>query len=51
MDFDLTEEQRAFQETARTFAREAMMPHARDWDEHLRFMPGILTKTGSLISR
>jgi hypothetical protein len=37
MDFDLTEEQRAFQETARTFAREAMMPHARDWDENEMF--------------
>jgi alkylation response protein AidB-like acyl-CoA dehydrogenase len=33
MDFNLTEEQRAFQATARAFAREAMMPHARDWDE------------------
>ncbi len=33
MDFDLTEEQRAFQETARAFARDEMMPHARDWDE------------------
>ena len=33
MDFTLTEEQRAFQATARQFARDAMMPHARDWDE------------------
>ena len=33
MDFDLTEEQRAFQATARQFAREEMAPHARDWDE------------------
>jgi alkylation response protein AidB-like acyl-CoA dehydrogenase len=33
MDFELTDEQRAFQETARTFARDEMMPHARDWDE------------------
>ena len=33
MDFTLTEEQRAFQATARQFAREQMMPHARDWDE------------------
>jgi alkylation response protein AidB-like acyl-CoA dehydrogenase len=33
MDFSLTEEQRAFQSTARAFAREQMMPHARDWDE------------------
>ncbi|MEJ2624742.1 MAG: acyl-CoA dehydrogenase family protein [Pseudolabrys sp.] len=33
MDFNLTEEQRAFQDTARAFARDEMMPHARDWDE------------------
>ena len=33
MDFELSEEQRAFQSTARTFARDEMMPHARDWDE------------------
>src|SRR6478609_6534054 len=33
MDFNLTEEQRAFQATARQFAREAMMPHAAAWDE------------------
>ena len=33
MDFSLTEEQRAFQATARQFAREEMMPHVRDWDE------------------
>ena len=33
MDFDLTEEQRAFQATARQFARDEMMPHAREWDE------------------
>src|SRR5712672_3468864 len=33
MDFDLTEEQRAFQATARQFARDEMMPNAHDWDE------------------
>jgi alkylation response protein AidB-like acyl-CoA dehydrogenase len=33
MDFSLSEEQRAFQATARQFAREEMMPHVRDWDE------------------
>ncbi|MGE3144966.1 MAG: acyl-CoA dehydrogenase family protein [Pseudorhodoplanes sp.] len=34
MDFALTEDQRAFQATARQFARDAMMPHARAWDEN-----------------
>jgi alkylation response protein AidB-like acyl-CoA dehydrogenase len=33
MDFELSEDQRAIQATARRFAREEMMPHARDWDE------------------
>jgi alkylation response protein AidB-like acyl-CoA dehydrogenase len=33
MDFSLTEEQRAFQATARQFARQSMMPHAAAWDE------------------
>ncbi|HVV60534.1 MAG TPA: acyl-CoA dehydrogenase family protein [Pseudolabrys sp.] len=33
MDFELSEEQRAFQATARTFARDEMMPRAREWDE------------------
>lgn len=32
MDFSLNEEQQAFQATARQFARDAMMPFARDWD-------------------
>src|ERR1700760_4565239 len=33
MDFSLTEEQQAFQATARDFAAAEMMPHARAWDE------------------
>src|SRR5947208_7165406 len=33
MDFQLSEDQRAFQATARQFARDAMMPNARAWDE------------------
>jgi alkylation response protein AidB-like acyl-CoA dehydrogenase len=33
MDFALSEDQRAFQATARDFARERMMPFARAWDE------------------
>ena len=38
MDFSLTEEQRAFQATARQFARDEMMPHVRGWDEN-EFFP------------
>jgi alkylation response protein AidB-like acyl-CoA dehydrogenase len=37
MDFELTDEQRAFRDTARAFAREQMMPHARSWDESETF--------------
>ena len=37
MDFDLSEEQRAIRDTARSFARTEMMPHAKDWDENSTF--------------
>jgi hypothetical protein len=37
LDFSLTEDQRAFQATARQFARDEMMPFARDWDEKSEF--------------
>jgi alkylation response protein AidB-like acyl-CoA dehydrogenase len=37
MDFELSEEQRAIQSTARTFARAEMMPFARAWDEDETF--------------
>src|SRR5688572_17783687 len=48
MDFDLTEEQRAFQATARTFAREAMMPFARAWDENETFPVDTLRQAAAL---
>jgi alkylation response protein AidB-like acyl-CoA dehydrogenase len=38
MDFDLSEEQRAMKETAHAFARDEMMPYARQWDEE-EFLP------------
>src|SRR5215213_1962258 len=37
MDFDLTEDQRAFQATARQFARDEMAPRARGWDQNETF--------------
>jgi len=37
MDFELSEEQRAIEDTAREFARNEMMPHAKDWDENATF--------------
>jgi alkylation response protein AidB-like acyl-CoA dehydrogenase len=48
MDFELSEEQRAFQATARTFARDDMMPHARDWDEGEVFPVEALRKAAAL---
>src|SRR4029077_19185092 len=48
MDFDLSEEQRAIQETARAFARAEMMPHARDWDENSTFPVATLRKAAAL---
>ena len=35
MDFSLSEEQRAFQELARDFAREQLLPEAAAWDEEI----------------
>lgn len=48
MDFDLSEEQRAFQATARAFAREEMMPYVRDWDENEIFPEEALRKAAAL---
>jgi alkylation response protein AidB-like acyl-CoA dehydrogenase len=48
MDFDLTEEQRAIQDTARDFARAEMMPHAKDWDENSTFPVDTLRKAAAL---
>ena len=48
MDFELTDEQRAFEATAREFARENMMPFARDWDEGEVFPVEALRKAAAL---
>ncbi len=48
MDFSLTDEQRAFQSTARQFARDEMMPYARDWDEKEIFPEAALRKAAAL---
>ncbi len=48
MDFELTEEQRAFQAVARSFAREHMMPFAREWDEREIFPVETLRKAAAL---
>ena len=48
MDFDLSEEQRAIQDTAREFARGEMMPFARDWDENEIFPVDTLREAAAL---
>jgi hypothetical protein len=48
MDFDLSEEQRAFQDTARIFARDEMAPFARAWDENETFPVETLRKAAAL---
>jgi len=48
MDFELSEEQRAFQATARQFARDEMMPSARGWDENEVFPVESMRKAAAL---
>src|SRR5258708_2597992 len=48
MDFELSEEQRAMQHTARAFARAAMMPFARQWDEDEIFPTDTLREAAKL---
>jgi alkylation response protein AidB-like acyl-CoA dehydrogenase len=48
MNFDLTEDQRAFQATARQFARDAMAPNARAWDENETFPVAELRRAAAL---
>jgi alkylation response protein AidB-like acyl-CoA dehydrogenase len=37
MDFELSDDQAAFQAVARDFAQSALLPHAAAWDEHKTF--------------
>ena len=48
MDFELTDDQRAFQATARQFAREQMAPNARAWDEDETFPVAALRNAAAL---
>lgn len=48
MDFDLTEEQRAFQTLARDFAAQEMAPFASAWDEDEVFPEAALRKAAAL---
>ena len=48
MDFTLSPEQRAFQETARAFAREDWLPQAPGWDERQEFPVAALRRAAAL---
>jgi hypothetical protein len=48
MNFDFTEDQSAFQQTAREFSRSEMMPRAREWDEGEVFPVESLRKAAAL---
>lgn len=48
MDFSLSDEQRAYQETARQFADKALAPFAAEWDADSIFPRDTLTEAGAL---
>jgi alkylation response protein AidB-like acyl-CoA dehydrogenase len=48
MNFELSDEQRAFAETARAFAREEWLPHAAGWDEREEFPASALRRAAAL---
>ena len=48
MDFELSDEQRAFAETARAFAREEWLPQAPGWDEREEFPAAALRRASEL---
>lgn len=48
MDFDLTEEQLAFRQTARDFAAGELAPHAAHWDANSVFPRATFSKAGEL---
>ncbi|MBB5017693.1 hypothetical protein HNQ59_000962 [Chitinivorax tropicus] len=48
MDFELNDDQLAFQRTAREFAMHEMAPHAARWDEECIFPKDAIAKAGEL---
>lgn len=48
MDFELSDEQIAFQDAARAFTTEQMAPHAADWDENNIFPVDALRQAAAL---
>ena len=48
MDFELNEDQRAFQEAARDFAANELAPNAARWDAEAHFPKDTLAMAGEL---
>ncbi|MDH1253195.1 acyl-CoA dehydrogenase family protein [Comamonas thiooxydans] len=48
MDFELSEDQRAFADTARAFAQAELAPHAAEWDRDHIFPREAIAKAGEL---
>ncbi|ASK32300.1 acyl-CoA dehydrogenase [Chryseobacterium sp. T16E-39] len=48
MEFNLNENQRAFQDAARSFAEKELAPYASDWDAKKQFPREAITKAGEL---
>jgi alkylation response protein AidB-like acyl-CoA dehydrogenase len=48
MEFELSEDQQAFQETARSFARDVLLPGAARWDEEKHFPEAELREAAAL---
>src|SRR5690606_2226160 len=48
MDFNLSDDQLAFQHSARAFARGELAPRAAEWDEHKIFPREVIAAAGEL---
>lgn len=48
MDFTLTDDQLAYQQTARQFAKKELKPNAAQWDRDSHFPVDVIKKTGEL---
>ncbi|WP_428775611.1 acyl-CoA dehydrogenase family protein [Vibrio sp.] len=48
MDFELSEDQRAFADTARQFAQQQLAPMAAQWDQEQTFPKAVLQQAGEL---
>ena len=48
MDFELNEDQAAYQDAARTFARNELAPRAAEWDAQAHFPTDVIAQAGDL---